>query len=216
MVNSYRDERSQQIYHVVDKGRVMQSAFRGMTLLDYSINAALALSYVAIKKEDRAGLITFSDHFETFVPASKQPGQMKLLMESLYRQQTGFGESDCSALCSHLNRLVGKRSLLLVYTNFDSIVGMERQLGYMQQLAGRHVVLVVFFENDELKSFAARLPRTREDYFRQVVAEKFIYEKRHVTTFLRRHGILSLLTSPETLSVDVVNKYLEIKAKHLI
>jgi uncharacterized protein (DUF58 family) len=216
MVNTYQDERSQQIYNVIDKGRIMQSAFRGMTLLDYSINAALVLSYVAIKKEDKAGLATFSDRFETFVPASKQPGQIKLLMESLYRQQTDFGESDASSLCVHLNKLVGKRSLLLLYTNFDSIVGMERQLGYMQQLARQHVVIAVFFENDELNAFASRTPRTHEDYFRQIIAEKFIYEKQYVTTFLRRHGIHSLLTSPERLSVDVINKYLEMKARHLI
>jgi uncharacterized protein (DUF58 family) len=216
MVNTYRDERSQQVYNIIDKGRIMQSSFRGMTLLDYSINAALVLSFVAIKKEDKAGLVTFSDRFESFVPASKQSGQMKLLMENLYRQQTDFGESDYSALCVHLNKLVNKRSLFLIYTNFDSIVGMERQLGYMQQLARRHVVLAIFFENDELKNFAARTPRTHEDYFRQVVAEKFIFEKQYVTTILRRHGIYALLTNPENLSVDVINKYLEMKAKHLI
>ncbi|MDR1407752.1 MAG: DUF58 domain-containing protein [Tannerella sp.] len=216
MVNTYRDERSQQIYNIIDKGRIMQSASRGMTLLDCSINAALVLSYVAIKKEDKAGLITFADRFETFIPASKQFGQMKMLMESLYRQQTSFGESDYSSLYVHLNKYVGKRSLLIVYTNFDSIIGMERQLGYMQQLVHRHVVLAIFFENDALKHFAARRPRTHEDYFQQVIAEKFIYEKQYVTTILRRHGIYSLLTSPEKLSVDVINKYLEIKAKHLI
>ncbi|MDR1330482.1 MAG: DUF58 domain-containing protein [Tannerella sp.] len=216
MVNTYQDERSQQIYSIIDKGRIMQSAFRGMTLLDYAINAALVLSFVAIKKEDKAGLVTFSDRFETFVPASRQSGQMKLLMENLYRQQTTFGESDYSSLYVHLNKHVSKRSLLLIYTNFDNIIGMERQLGYMQQLAARHAVVAIFFENDELKTFAARTPRTREDYFQQVIAEKFIYEKQYVTTILRHHGIYSLLTSPDSLSVDVINKYIEMKAKHLI
>ncbi|MDR1675347.1 MAG: DUF58 domain-containing protein, partial [Tannerella sp.] len=216
MVNTYQDERSQQIYNVIDKGRVMQSAFRGMTLLDYAINAALVLSFVAIRREDKAGLITFADDFETFLPASKQPGQMQLILESLYRQETTFGESDYSSLCVHVNKHVGKRSLLLIYTNFDSIIGMERQLNYLRQLAHRHAVLAIFFENAELKAFAARHPHTTEDYFRQVIAEKFIFEKQHVTTHLRRHGIYSLLTSPDRLSVDVINKYLEMKARRVI
>jgi uncharacterized protein (DUF58 family) len=216
MANTYQDERSQQIYSVIDKGRIMQSAFRGMTLLDYSINASLVLSFVAIHKEDKAGLITFADDFETFVPASKHSGQMQLILESLYRQQTTFGESDYSSLYVHLDKYINKRSLLLVYTNFDSIIGMERQLTYLQQLARRHVVLVIFFENDELKSFAARPPRTNEGYFQQVIAEKFIFEKQHVTTILRRHGVYSLLTTPDRLSVDVINRYLEMKAKHLL
>jgi uncharacterized protein (DUF58 family) len=216
MVNTYQDERSQQIYSIIDKGRIMQSAFKGMTLLDYSINASLVLSFVAIHREDKAGLITFADDFETFVPASKQPGQMQLILESLYRQQTTFGESDYSSLYVHLNKHVGKRSLLLIYTNFDSIIGMERQLNYMQQLARHHVVLAIFFENVELKSFAACPPRTNEDYFRQVIAEKFIFEKQHVTNILRQHGIYSLLTTPDHLSVGVINKYLEMKARHIL
>ena len=216
MVNTYQDERSQQVYNIIDKGRIMQSAFRDMTLLDYSINASLVLSYVTIHKEDKAGLITFAENFETFVPASKQAGQMQTILESLYRQQTTFGESDYSSLYVHLNKYVNKRSLLIIYTNFDSVIGMERQLNYLQQLARRHVVLAVFFENAELKEFAVRRPRLGEDYFQQVIAEKFIYEKRYVTTFLRQHGVYSLLTTPDKLSVDVINQYLEIKAKKLL
>ncbi|MDR3194816.1 MAG: DUF58 domain-containing protein [Tannerella sp.] len=216
MVNTYQDERSQQIYSIIDKGRIMQSAFHGMTLLDYSINAALVLSFVAIHREDKAGLITFADNFETFLPASKQPGQMQLILESLYREQTDFGESDYSSLYVHLNKHVSKRSLLLIYTNFDSITGMERQLNYMQQLSRQHVVLAIFFENAELKTFAARSPHTGEDYFQQAIAEKFIFEKQHVTNILRQYGIYSLLTTPDRLSVNVINKYLEMKAKQII
>ena len=216
MVNTYQDERSQQVYNIIDKGRIMQSAFMEMTLLDYAINASLMLSYVTIHKEDKAGLITFAENFETFVPASKQAGHLQTILENLYRQRTTFGESDYSSLYVHLNKYVNKRSLLIIYTNFDSVVGMERQLNYLQQLARQHVVLAVFFENAELKEFAVRRPRVSEDYFTQVIAEKFIYEKRYVTTTLRQHGVYSLLTTPDKLSIDVINKYLEMKAKHLL
>ena len=141
---------------------------------------------------------------------------MQLLLEDLYRQQTTFGESDYSSLYLHLNKHVSKRSLLIIYTNFDRIIGMERQLSYMQQLARQHVVLVIFFEDVELRDFAARPPQSSEDCFHQVIADRFIYEKQYVTTTLRRHGIYSLLTTPEDLSVDVINKYLEMKAKRLL
>ena len=153
MVNVYQDERSQQIYSVIDKGRVMQQAFRGMTLLDYAINASLVLSYVAMRKEDKAGLVTFDEHFDTFVPASKQPGHMQTLLEKLYSQQTTFGETDFSALCVHLNKHVNKRSFLVLYTNFASISSMNRQLAYLQQLNRQHRLLVVFFEDADLKAY---------------------------------------------------------------
>jgi uncharacterized protein (DUF58 family) len=216
MVNVYQDERSQQIYSIIDKGRIMQNAFRGMTLLDYAINASLVLSFIAIRKDDKAGLATFAEGFETFIPASKQVSQMQQILDSLYRQQTTFGESDYSSLYVHLNKYISKRSLLVIYTNFDTIVGMERQLEYLRRLARRHVVLVVFFEDTELKTFVAKHPTSMEGYYQQVVADKFVFEKQHVIAKLRQHGIYSLLTEPDKLSVNIINKYLEMKARGTI
>lgn len=216
MVNVYQDERSQQLYNVIDKGRMMQQAFKGMTLLDYAINASLVLSYVAIHKEDKAGLATFNDSFDTFLPASRQSGQMQMLLEGLYKQQTSFGETDYSSLCVHLGKLVSKRSFLILYTNFDTLGSMNRQLPYLQQLNRQHRLLVVFFEDAQLKEFIRRRPTDVEGYYQQVIAEKFAFEKRLIVNTLKQHGIYSLLTTPENLSVDVINKYLEMKSRQLL
>ena len=201
MVNVYQDERSQQIYSVIDKGRVMQQAFRGMTLLDYAINASLVLSYVAMRKDDKAGLVTFNEYFDTFVPASKQVGQMQTLLENLYKQETTF---------------VNKRSFLVLYTNFSNMTSLNRQLVYLQQLARQHRVLVVFFEDADLKEYIAGKSVTTEDYYRHVIAEKFAFEKRLIVSTLKQHGIYSLLTTPDKLSIDVINKYLEMKSRQLL
>lgn len=216
MVNVYQDERSQQIYSVIDKGRMMQQAFRGMTLLDYAINASLVLSYVAIHKEDKAGLVTFNQHFDSFVPASRQSGQMQRLLEGLYKQKTSFGETDYSSLCVYLGKLVSKRSFLVLYTNFESLGSMQRQLAYLKQLNHQHRLLVVFFENDELNRFISQAPTDTEGYYQQVIAEKFAYEKRLIVSTLRQNGIYSLLTTPEHLTIDVINKYLEMKSRQLL
>ena len=222
MVNVYQDERSQQIYNVIDKGRVMQQAFRGMTLLDYAINASLVLSYVAMRKEDKAGLVTFTglvtfnEHFDTFIPASRQPGQMQALLENLYSQQTTFGETDFSSLCVHLNKHVNKRSLLVLYTNFSGISSLNRQLAYLQQLNRQHRLLVIFFEDTDLEEYIATPAKDTEGYYRHVIAEKFVFEKRLIVSTLKQHGICSLLTTPENLSVDVINKYLEMKSRNQI
>ena len=213
MVNVYQDERSQQVYCLIDKGRVMQQAFAGMTLLDYAVNASLVLSYVAVHREDKAGLATFADRFETFVPASRREGQMTLLAESLYNEQTAFGETDFSALCVHLNKRVTKRSLAVLYTNFTTLVEARRQLPYLENLARRHCLLVVFFEDDDVQAYAASPADTTEEYYRHVIAEKFIYEKRQIVALLKQHGIIALLTSPARLTVDVINKYIEVRRR---
>ena len=216
MVNVYQDERSQNIYNVIDRGRVMQQAFDGMTLFDYAINASLVLSYVAIRKDDKAGLITFDERFETFVPASKQSGQMETLMDSLYGQKTSFGETDYFSLCVHVDKHINRRSLLVLYTNFSDMVSMRRQMSYLQQLARKHVVLVVFFLDREQQDFIDSPAMDVEDYYRHVIAEKFSYEKRLIVSTLRQNGIYSLLTTPDQLSVNIINKYLELKARQII
>jgi uncharacterized protein (DUF58 family) len=217
MVNVYQDERSQQVFSVIDKGRMMQQAFQEMTLLDYAINAALVLSFVTINKQDKAGIVTFADQFGTFVPPSKQEGQMQTIQEALYAEQTQFGETDYSALLAGLSRHVTRRSLLILYTSFTSMASMRRQLQYLRQLALRHRLLVVFFEDEELKDYITSgisgISSSTESVYQHVIAEKFVYEQRLIVQTLRQYGIQSLLTTPRNLSVDVINKYLEIKSK---
>jgi uncharacterized protein (DUF58 family) len=98
MVNNYTDERSQQIYCLVNKGRVMKMPFNGLTLLDHAVNASLVLSNVALVKQDKAGIITFEKNLDTFLVADKKSTQMNLILETLYRQKTDFLESDFEKL----------------------------------------------------------------------------------------------------------------------
>ena len=218
MVNVYQEERSQPVYSVIDKGRMMQQSFQEMTLLDYAINAALVLSYVAVNKQDKAGLVTFSDQFGSFVQASRQQGQMQTLQEALYAEHTQFGETDYSALLAGLARHVRQRSLLILYTSFTSMAAMRRQLQYLRQLAVHHRLLVVFFEDEELQEYiqyksqiSTLKSQNTESVYQHVIAEKFSYEQRLIVQTLRQYGIQSLLTTPRKLSVDVINKYLEMK-----
>lgn len=215
-VNVYRDERSQQIFSVIDKGRVMQQSFHGMTLLDYSINAALVLSYVAMHRDDKAGLITFTDKMDTFVAPSRRTGQMQRLLDALYMQETDFGETDFSNLCINVREQVSKRSLCVVYTNFSGMTALNRQLPYLKLLSRWHRVLVVFFEDSELNEYIQSTKHSIEEYYQHVIAEKFVYEKRLIVSTLRQHGIYSLLTTPENLSVDIINKYLEMKQRQVL
>lgn len=212
MVNVYQDERSQQIFSIIDKGRVMQQAFQGMTLLDYAINASLALSFVAMRKEDRAGLITFADKADTFVAADRRPGHINKLMETLYAEQTDFEETDFSALSVAIGRHINKHSLLVLYTNFMGQVSLQRQLPFLQQIARRHRLLVVFFEDVELQQFIESPIHNDEERCQHEVAEKFAAEKQLISATLRQHGILSLLTTPHALTVDVINRYLAIRS----
>ena len=213
MVNVYTDERSQQIINVIDKGRIMQQAFEGMTILNYAINAALVLSYVALHRDDKAGVITFADEFNDFVKPDRGPAQMNDILECLYHQTTDFAESDYSTLVVNTNHLVGQRSLLILYTNFFDYNSMLRQLPYLRQLNSRHRLVVVFFIDNERRDFINQQPHSIRDYYEHSIAAKIDHEQTLIINTLRQYGINSLLTSPQNLSVNVINRYLEMKSR---
>lgn len=216
MVNHYQDERSQQVYSLIDKGRVMQMPFQGMSLLDYAINTTLVISNIAIKKFDKAGLITFQDKIGTLLPAGRKNNQMAQILEVLYNQKTAYRETDFSTVHAFVRQKISHRSLLLLYTNFETLSSMERQLPYLKSLAMRHVLVVIFFENMEIKSLLEGGAQTAKEIYLKAVAEKFAYEKKQIVKELKRHGIYAVLTTPENLSVNTINMYLELKARGTI
>lgn len=208
-VNVYQQDRSMPVYAIVDKGRMMQQSAFGNTYLELAINAALALSYVALKKDDQAGLVTLSTAVDSFVAARKNGPQMQILMEALYNQQTHFAESDYSALSTHFTQRVTKRCLAVLFANFATLNGLDRELPYLLQIARRHQLLVVLFRDREMEAFIARQPKDTEDYYQQIAVEKYYREKRLIINKLRQNNILTLYTLPENLSVGIINKYLE-------
>lgn len=216
MINNYTDERSQQVYCIIDKGRVMKMPFEGMTLLDYAINATLILSKVALIKQDRAGLLTFAEGIGHFLPASRNASQMGNILETLYNQQTRFLESSYEKLYALIRTRITQRSLIILFTNFESLSGLQRQLPYIRSIARNHLVVVVFFENTELRQLTESTADSVESLYIKTIAEKFVYEKKLIVKELQQHGIFTILTAPKSLTVDTVNKYLELKARQAI
>ncbi len=216
MVNHYQDEKSQNVYSIIDKGRVMKMPFEGMSLVDYAINASLVISNIAILKEDKAGIITFNQKVGTVLPASRSNLQMKSILEVLYNQRTNFKESDYELLYARMRRVIAQRSLILLYTNFETLSGLERQLPFLVRIAKNHLLVVIFFENTELSELLNKPAINTEEVYMQTVAQKFAFEKRQIVKVLQQHGIHAVLTPPQKLTVNTINKYLELKARGLI
>lgn len=216
MVNQFQDEKSQSIYMAIDKGRVMKMPFNGLSLLDYAINATLVLSNVILKKQDKAGMFTFSKKVENRVAAERRSSQMHQILESLYNIKTDFFESDYSRLYVDIKKNINHRSLIILYTNFETLDSLHRQLPYLKAIAKSHLLVVVFFQNTELNDIINSKAVTVQEVYDKVIAEKFAFEKRLIVNELKKYGIHSVLTQPENLTLDTINKYLEIKARGIL
>lgn len=216
MVNQFQDERSQSVYSIIDKGRVMKMPFDDLSLLDYSINSSLIISNVVIKKHDKAGVFSFSKKTDNFVVAERRNSQMNLILESLYNVDTDYYESDFSNLYSRIKRNITHRSLLLLYTNFESLDAVHRQMNYLRAINKSHLLVVIFFQNTELDNLTKQPAHTTQQIFDKVIAEKFSYDKKLIVSELNNYGIQTILTTPQNLTIDTINRYLEIKSKGML
>jgi uncharacterized protein (DUF58 family) len=187
--------------------------FGNLSLLDYAINSALVLSNVCLQKQDKVGLITFANKIGTVLAADRKPIQRANILHLLYNQETDFLESDYEMLYMQIRSRIKQRSLLILFANFESVSGLKRQLNYLRSIAKHHLLLVVFFENTELKELSSRNATSLEEVYINTIAEKFAFEKRLIVKELSKHGIVSILTSPENLTINTINKYLELKAR---
>ena len=216
MVNQYQDERAQHVYSVIDKSRSMRMPFNELTLLDYAINSTLSFSNICLLKGDRVGLMTFSDKLGTKIAAERNANQLRKIMELLYRQKTRFLEANFEMLYHGIRNHIKGRSLIMLYTNFDSEYSLKRNLPLLKRINQLHVLVVIFFENTEIEKAATMEPRHVRDIYLKTFAEKHKMDKKKIALELRKNAIQTVLTTPEKLSIDTINKYLELKARGII
>ncbi len=216
MVNQYEDERAQQVYCIIDKSRNMKMPFEGLSLMDYAVNATLVISNIALKKHDRAGMMTFSDIIGSTIKADRRANQLNNILQTLYREKERNLEANYELLYRAVRNLISGRSLIFLFTNFESMYALERVLPLLRRMNNQHLLVVVFFENSEIRDYADKKVETVEEIYHQTVAKKFIYEKEQIVSKLKQYGIQAILTKPEDLSMNSVNKYLELKSRGLI
>ena len=216
MVNQYQEEKSQHIYCLIDKSRNMQIEFNEMSVLDYAINSTLVFSNIALKNGDKTGLITFSDKIGTKLPANRTGSQMRRILEELYNQKTHFKEPNYELLYQTIRRTISTRSLLVLFTNFQTEFAMRRALPMLRRINQKHLLVIVFFENTDLQEYAFKPFETMNDVYISAVAERVITLKSRMARELKQNGIQTILTTPENLSIDTINKYLELKARGAI
>lgn len=216
MVNQYQDEKSQPIYSFIDTSRSMRMPFEEMTLLDYAINSSLVLSSISLLKQDKAGLLTFSNTIEKHIPADKRNHQIQLILDTLYKVKTDFKEAEYGKLYTYMKHHISQRSLIFLYSNFETLDALNRQMNYLQLMKKSHILVVIIFRNTELKDLAQETGKYSIDIYNQIIAEKFLNEKELIIQKLHQAGIQTIYTDPQNLTVNSINKYLEIKARGLI
>jgi len=215
-VKDFQTSQSQRVIFLMDCGRMMTNEAVGLSLLDHSLNAMLMLSFVALQRGDSVGLICFSDQIHTFVPPRGGMNQMNKLLHASFDRFPQLVESRYDQAFLYLSSYCRKRSLVVLMTNVIDEVNAHQVERYLTTLVGRHLPLGVLMRDHQLFDAADALYPMDLALYRGAAAAEILTWRHQVLTDLEHKGVLSLDVFPEDMTAPLVNRYLEIKARHLL
>lgn len=213
VVRQFEVERSQTMMLAIDAGRLMLPMAGSLSKLDRAINAALLLAYLGLEAGDLVGLIVFGKDVVAYLPPRKGHRQFLAITEALAAVEGRLEEPDYRRALAYLTKRLGKRSLVVLFTDLVGLEPSKRLLGTLAALTPRHLPLIVTQRNRGLEARARQEPADEHEVYASAVAEDIGREKAEALGMLAARGTLVVDVHPEELSVAAVNRYLEVKAR---
>lgn len=215
-VRQFETERSQNIVAAIDVGRLMSAPVDALEKVDYCVNAALMLSYVAGMRGDRVGLLAFADDVQIWLSPKSGKGQFYRMLAQLYALQSQPVEADYGRAFAYLSVKLKKRSLLVVMSDLAYGIATDSVVAQMAQLRQRHLPLLVTVNDPQLFALAGQTPVDSATTYQRALAEQVLAERALTLDQLRHRGVLTLDVPANQLSISVVNRYLELKSRGVI
>jgi uncharacterized protein (DUF58 family) len=209
----YETERSQHVICAIDCGRLMAPPVGELMRLDYAVNTALMLSYVAGLRGDHVGLLAFADDVRAFVAPRRGKPQFQAILETLYNLQPEPVEADHGVALGYLARRQRRRALIVLFTDLATPEAAGPLVTHLTRLARHHLPLCVTVSDPFLTGAAGQPVRDSEGLYRRAVAEGLLDERRTLLDRLQRSGVLTIDVPADRLSAGVVNTYLRLKAQ---
>ena len=212
----YVVERNQNILFLLDCGRSMCNEFGGITHFDRALNAAILLSYVALRQGDTVTMLACSHRVERYVPTLRGATSMKSLVRQTFDLEPSQQATDYGLMAEQLRHRHRKRSLVVLLTHAIDEVHLESIGQTLRQLKYPHLVLGAFLKNVPLHERMTAIPRTDFEAFQVAAAADLIgAQSRRIAEF-EQHGLLVIDALPDQLSSQLISRYLDIKARHLL
>jgi len=213
MSRNYEEERSQNILIAIDAGRLMSAELEGLTKLDHAVNAGLMLAYVGAARGDNVGALVFAEAVKAFLPPRRGRPHLSRILDAFYAVQAELCEPDYAAAFRLVSARARKRALVVIFTDLVDPEASRVLLGHIASLAPPHLPLCVTIADQTISRAAAMDPETPEQAYQKAVAEEVLSQRHLALAALRQGGALVLDVPPGRMSVEVVNRYLALKAE---
>jgi uncharacterized protein (DUF58 family) len=215
-VRQNRVERSQNMFLMLDAGRMMTARVHGRTKLDHGLESSLLLSYAALELGDKVGLMAVAQELLCFIPPANLPDQFGRLLDATYALEARMEEPGFYLALSNLALKLRRRSLVVIFTDLIDERASEGLIRYSLALLPRHLPLVVTMSDTEVIDLADSMPTTEHELYRKGVAAEMIDRRERVLARLTSAGVMVLDAAPDKISVSVLERYMDIKTRNIL
>jgi uncharacterized protein (DUF58 family) len=216
ITRQYTIERSQNILIMLDAGRLMTARIGKLSKLDHAINATLSISYVAALGGDNIGLVVFSRKVISYLPPRRGRDQLNQLLEALYNVEPELIEPSYARAFNFVGTNCHRRSLVVILTDLVDQDASSELLAYTSKLVPRHLPLIVTIGDSDLRAVIRQRPRNTAEVYQQSVATEVLRQRDEALSRIRQLGGLALDVPAGALSIELVNKYLDVKDRGLL
>ncbi|MGB7191697.1 MAG: DUF58 domain-containing protein [Acidobacteriaceae bacterium] len=241
ITREFTTERSQQVWIVLDAGRLSRTAFerlavqahalranRGpasvtdddhslvVTQLDQATGAAVALAQAVMQAGDKAGLLVYGQRVQQQLLPALGTGHLRQFVDALSQARAEAAEANHLSAAMRLKHLQRRRGMILWITELADGARRPEIVDAALDLARRHLVLLVALGNPELDAAAARQPENVGEMFVATAAAEVLERRRALLAKLRAQGVLVVETTPGRVKADAINEYLEVKARGVL
>lgn len=213
IVNQYEAEKNQPVYILIDTGRSMSYSIRGYKKLDFSINAAIILSDIVNQKGDNSGLMIFNTEVSKIIPPGKGDSHRNEIMEALYHIEDTKLSSDYQGAFLELANRQKRRSIVFIFTDFETGEESKELIAAIPILSKRHVPVIITIENESLKAITLSDGNSLKDTYNKAMAEELLLNRKNIIRSLNQSGILCIESPAEDFAINTVNQYLLLKQR---
>lgn len=217
-VRAHQANQSQRILFLVDCGRMMAGdTGGGLSPLDHAFNAMILLAHVALLRGDQVGVLAYSDRIRAYVPPGGGARRINRIVHAVHDVFPELVEARHDRAFVELERRCRKRSLVILMTNVFDDVNAQQISAHLGNIVGRHLPLGVFLRDRDLFGMADAAPGGEgPGFYEGAVAASMLTWRETAIASLRLQGALTLDVFPDELTAPLVNRYLQIKARHLL
>jgi len=212
----FQIENTQNVYAIIDASRFSTVQKDGKTNLDHYLASALILGAITEKQKDKFGIIVFDSKIRAFVPAMSGANAAKTCRDAVYSVKPQCVSPDYNTLFSFIRAKIPRRSLLFFLTDLSDAIPAEEFQRDIKLLTRKHLCCVEMLTHDGIKPLFSNHINVQDDLYTSLGGHIKWADLENVKQSLSRHGVRLETSGRDSLSLSLVNSYLNIKRKQLL